>query len=270
MKTTAKEAKETKIYILAKENEVYEPRTMTRKDGKIIHLSSRLISFDLKIEETNLLDFVMESAEETTSPRGVERKWHTREVEQECSCWNTIEEDTFDPECKKCYEGTEIVYQVWDWGFRGQYPKMIMSFETHEEADDFIFERTFEHEFSTDDQRDTSYFDSKEEAFEAIVEHMAEQWEVSEEVATSILRKKEMVRAGRENQKLAWAKVADEASRINKERVSRIAAEYAVLISREEGETYKETAARLSQAIGERIESAVFHAAVKIIRRKAL
>lgn len=264
---SAKKAKETRIFVLQQVNQVYKPNSHVRKDGKVIELSQKLVSYDLKIEETNLSDFVMESAEETTTPRGVGRKWHIREVEQQCSCWNE-DEDTFDPECKKCFHGTEVVYQVWDWGFRGQFPKMIESFDYEDDANDFIYDRTYEFEFLTDDQRDTSYFETKDEAFALIVERMAEQWQVSEEVTRSILRKKEIVAAGREKQKLEWAKKAEEASKINKERIGRIAAEYAALISREENETYKETAARLSQAIGERIETAVFHAAVTLIRKK--
>ncbi len=45
-----------------------------------------------------------------------------------------------------------------------------------------------------------------------------------------------------------------------------IAQEYAKLITKIEGESYKSTCQRLSNAIGDKIEKKVFHMAVKIVR----
>lgn len=119
MNMTVKEAKEKKIFIIDNNGE---------------------------IEETNLHDFVMESAELTTSPRGCEKKLHTR------------------------YNPTTDKHEVWTWGFRGQYPKHIESFTTPEDAEDFIFKMTYVYDFSTDDQRNTDYFDSHEEAKKYMLE----------------------------------------------------------------------------------------------------
>lgn len=267
MNITAKEAKETTVYVLEKYNEKYEQTTYTAKNGRVITLSPRLVNFALRVNETNLFDFVMESAEETTSPRGVERKWHVREKEQQCSCYDE-ENETFDPECEKCYEGTEIVYQVCSWGIGNWSPKVIMTFDTEEEAADFLFDRIYKYDFLNDDQRDTEYFSSEEDALEAIVERMADHWNVSLDVASSIIRKHRRIDEAREQLEADLLAKAAEEKALKQERINRVAPEYAAMIERIEGETYKETAARLSQAIGERIESAVFHKAVQIVRRK--
>jgi len=54
-----------------------------------------------------------------------------------------------------------------------------------------------------------------------------------------------------------------------KERIGELCAIYAQMIEPIKGESYKETATRLSNAIGTRIESEVFHKTVKFIRMNA-
>ena len=122
MKITTKEARETKIFIINEENEV---------------------------EETNLLDFVMESAEKTTSPRGVEMKLHVR---------------------KNKANDEEHNVHVWTWGNHGNNPKPIKEFDTEKEAEDFIFQLTHDYDFMPDDQRDTAYYETREDAELDIIE----------------------------------------------------------------------------------------------------
>ncbi len=263
----AKEAKETKIYFLERFNEVYRTHSYTFPNGKVANLSPSIESYDLRITNDNLYDFIMQSAEETTSPRGVENKLHIREKEQECSCWDE-EKDTYDVKCKKCYKGTELVYQVWDWGFRGQYPKLIDTFDTESEADDFILNKTYQYDFCNDDRRNTIFFDTIEEAKENLIESYAEIWSVDKNVVISILSKMDKVEQLKFDREQEFKKKALEQKHVNNERVNRIALEYATLIQNIETEKYKETCTRLSEAIGERIESSVFHAAVKLIRSK--
>lgn len=105
-----------------------------------------IINHEGEIEETNLYDFVMESAEQTTSPRGCEKKLHKR------------------------YNAVDDKHEVWTWGIRGQFPKLIESFTTPEEAEDYIFKLTYQWDFTTDDQRNTDFYDSYQEAEEAISE----------------------------------------------------------------------------------------------------
>lgn len=205
--------------------------------------------------ETNLYDFVMESAEETTSPRGVCNKLHIREVEQDCSC---IDEDgNFEEDCKKCYRGCELVYQVWDWGFRGQYPTQVETFDTEEEAEDFIYNRTYDYDFSNDCNRNTRYFDTP-------IELVADMFELSEETAQSYynhILKAEAIKAER----LKEYKRGIEA---NMKRVAELANIYAAMVERIEGEGQKDCEQRLSRAIGEKIEGRVFYKAVSILRGK--
>lgn len=243
---TAKQARETKIFFLEQINQ----------------------QGNLRVAETSLYDFVMESAEETTSPRGNERKLHIRETERQCSCWDTKVEDDFDPDCEKCYQGTEIVFKVWDWGPMGQRPRVLETCNTEEEAEDYIFQRVYEYDFMRDDQRDTEYFYSEYEAKQAVIERLCSSWNVSEDVVRSVLSKQERIREVRMQREEEKKAQAAKGKALDQERINRIAAEYATLIQRQEGETYKETAARLSKAIGERIQSAVFHQAVKIVRHK--
>lgn len=98
------------------------------------------VNEDLEVEETTEAEFINQSIDETTSPRGVEPRLHVRENEDD----NTFE--------------------VWTWGPSGNNAKFIKSFEIKEEADEFIFQKTYEYDFMEDDQRDTQYFFNEEEA----------------------------------------------------------------------------------------------------------
>lgn len=205
--------------------------------------------------ETNLYDFVMESAEETTSPRGVCNKLHIREIEQDCSCID--DEGCFCEGCEKCYKGRELVYEVWDWGFRGQYPTQVDTFDTEEEAENFIYQRTYDFDFSDEINRDTRYFYSA-------VELISDVHEISLHTAESYykhLLQAEAIKAEREAQ--YRRNIEAETARINE-----LAKIYAAMIERIDGESQKETEQRLSRAIGERIEKKVFFKAVSILRSK--
>lgn len=254
MNKKAQEARETKIYFLESYNEVYRQRFIGKdSEGKstfltsdsdlskytrVKQLSSQFVSCDYRIAETDLLSFVYDSAEETTSPRGVERKLYILEVEGE----------------------TENVYELRLWGPNGHGTTLIDTFDTEEEAEDEAFNRTYTYDFLTDDQRDTWYSESREDAEQYLVERYADAWNVSEDVVESILSKRDRVEVSRA-QKAEAAKLASEKS------IAEGLAKYTSLIEKIEGEKYKDTAARLSLAIGQRIDSAVFHAAVKQIRK---
>ena len=196
------------------------------------------------VYETNLYDFVMESVELTTSPRGVEPKLHVRS--------NKHSVDNY---------GDEPVYEVWDWGINGQYQRKVDTFKTEEEAEDFVFQRVYQFDFLKDGGRDTQYFEVEEDAEEELIRRYAESECISFDTAKSVLHHKRIVDAGRINQ-------ANERKAKEVERITRIAEEYASMTDKVPGETYKETAKRLSGLIGERIESKVFHKAVAMIRSK--
>jgi hypothetical protein len=125
MKTTAKQAQATKVYFID-----YN---------------------DMTIDSDSLYNFVMESAEETTSPRGVMNKLFLEEKEI----------------------GNTVKYQVRYW--MGSQSKVVEEFDTEEDAEDLIFERTYDFDFMPDDQRNTNYFLLKEEAEQDLAERISEQ-----------------------------------------------------------------------------------------------
>jgi len=252
MNTTAKEARETRVFFI-------QPHYHEEFHSVGNKQFSRPVVHNYTIEETSLYDFVMASAPETTSPNGVQRKLHIRVKEQQCSCWND-KEDTFDPKCKKCYMGTEVVYAVYEWGPYGRGKRLLETWDTEEEAENQIFVYVYEVDFQNDDQRDTTYYDSLAAAEEALADRFAELWHVDHPVAASIQRKSKMV------EKLRAEKLIRQIAEFEN-RVHILALEYADLIE-PQNESYKETTIRLKAAIGGRIESAVFHAACRIIRFK--
>ncbi len=103
-----------------------------------------------EVEQTNLFDHVMGSATEVTSPRGI---------------WNKI----FVEEAEILEDGTEepaIKWAIKDWGrnAHNRIPKTIELFDTQDDAEDECFRLHEAHDFHKDDQRDTRYWHSKEEA----------------------------------------------------------------------------------------------------------
>jgi hypothetical protein len=134
---TLKEAKNTTIFYLQSIGS-YKARTIEGKNGKIINLSLQFVVEDYEIKEGNLYDFIMESMDKTTSPRGVESRLHIKESEDK--------------------------YQVWTWGLAGNNPQLIEEFDTLEEAEESIFQKIYQFDFMADDQRDTQYFIHRKDA----------------------------------------------------------------------------------------------------------
>jgi hypothetical protein len=230
---------------------------MTAQEAK--NQTIYFVNRSYEVKETNLYDFVMESAHETTTPRGVGRKLHIRDKERECACWDG-EKDTFDPLCKKCYKGTEFVYQVWTWGPNGNRQRFIIAFDTEEEAEDYIFNYIKDTDFDFDDQRNTMYHHTEQEALHEAISTYAERADISYEVAEHLFRKREIVKTLRHEKE-------QEAIREHQKFIENQAAIYAKMINPVEGEKYKETANRLSERIGMRISKTIFHTAVKMVRK---
>lgn len=254
MKISAKEARETIIFFI-------EPigfhKELKEQIGMREFTRIKFITEGFTIESDNLYDFVMKSAEETTSPVGVMPKLHIRHEDYSCR-YNKIND----------VNNSEGLYEVWIWGPSGSGQTLLDSFETEEEAEDYIFDRTYEYDFATDDQRDTTFYYTIEEAQSELIQRYVDLWEVSYEVASQILHHQKIADQIRKDREVKAKEKAKQASLDENERINVIAAEYAKMISAEAGESYKQTAARLSAAIGEKIEGRVFHAAVKLIRRK--
>lgn len=210
-----------------------------------------------EVKETNLYDFVMESAEETTSFRGVERVLQITPLEYDCP----------NPECNNSCEGCNglgfvIKYEVSTWVSR-QSQISLEVFDTREEAENYVFERTLKFDFANDCSRRTDYYDTREEAEAEMVKSYAEVYQISLSTAQSIFRHKNC------KEKIKVFKNEEKAFEIERERdrLIKIAKEYAKLL-KPQRETYDQTCSRLSKVIKGKIENRVFHIAVKIIRSR--
>lgn len=229
METTALNARMTTVYFV---NPVghYENCPIGNKQF------FRFIVDSYEIGKSSLYDFVMASAEETTTPNGVGPKLYIRH-------------DIYNDK-----------YEVCRWGINGQWTDVLDTVNDETDAEDALFERVFYSDFANDEQRDITYFLTPEEADVLLIEKYSALWNVYTDVAASILRKQKIVvklhSIRKEKAQAAW-----------EDRVNALAKTYVDLIE-PRNESYKETANRLKIAIGARIESAVFHTAVKMIRFK--
>lgn len=125
-KITAQQARDTKVFVIN--------------------------NYKNEVEETTLYDHVMESAEETTSPRGVMRKVFVEEVDN----------------------GESIAYELRKWEAGGR-ARTIDTYLTEEEANDELYTRTYNYDFMTDDHRDTMYWNTREEADAELKERIKNQ-----------------------------------------------------------------------------------------------
>lgn len=109
-----------------------------------------VINYKGEVEKTNLYDHVMESADKTTSPRGVMTRIF---VERH---------DDFE---------VKEAWAVKSWGTGGRGPAQIIdTFDNEEEARDDWFTRIYNFDFMQDDQRDTNYYSTRKEAEKHIAE----------------------------------------------------------------------------------------------------
>lgn len=219
---TAQGAKETKIFVI--------------ENGKVVG--------------PNLFDFVMISTKETTSPVGVMPKLHLRHEDYGCryNLLNRVRND-------------QGLFEIWYWGVNGNHPSFVTEFETEEEGFDFIFQQTYEFDFLTDDQRNTMYYETYEEAYEEYIVVLACNKNTSIEVIKRCLSFCEYCEQAQAARNLKAKAEYDE-------RIDKLSDIYAALIE-PIPEGYKQTCGRLQLAMGgERIETSVFHAAVKKIRNR--
>jgi hypothetical protein len=184
-----------------------------------------------EIEKTDLHRFIMESADETTTPRGVGLRLHTR-------------------------ENDNGGYDLWTWGVNGNCPRYLETFETEKEAKDEILLITY-NMFLDDDQRDIMYYDTIEEAEKGKIERYMGVYSIDENVAKHIIRKEKLLNELYE--KRAKKRAEEEQKTVNY---------YASLIQAKANESYKDTCNRLSKEIRGGFNSRIFHNAVKIIRER--
>ena len=123
-----------------------------------------------QVEATNLYDHVMASATQVTSPRGVWNQIFVEEVEVVPG----INSDDYSDEITE--ENIVTKWALKDWGrnSHNRTAKVVRTFDTEEEADDECFRLHELYDFAKDDQRDTQYWHSKEEAEKELTERNAD------------------------------------------------------------------------------------------------
>lgn len=123
-----------------------------------------------EIEQVGYADLVWQFVEITTSPRGVEPKLHIREAD-----WYKVGEELFadieranDAAAEIHLESGVFVaienvtrYEGWTWGHQGNFPRLLLSFDTEEEAQDWLF-KCAEIDFQND-WRAPMIFNTREE-----------------------------------------------------------------------------------------------------------
>lgn len=268
-----------------------------------------VINHDNEVEKTNLYDHVMESREETTTPKGVAPKYFVEKVEifkdiddlvQDFETSNSREDftsevqfnlaaindyiDNFLYEIKEKHDdiaeytptrekftlyGDESIsiefYTISNWGVGGNSYSCGKHFSqynhyTEEEAENYLFNLIMDDDFYNDCNRSTIYFDTRLEA----TEHL---YEVDEDTAKSIIHHEDKLKELTAKKKEREKQEREQKRKAAIERTNKLAPEYAKLIE-PKNEPFKETARRLSAAIGSKIETKVFFAAVKLVRKQ--
>jgi len=118
-----------------------------------------------EIEETTLYDHVMESADRTTSPRGLMPVIFVEET-------TIINDDAGDDNEDAWF--FEPVWAVKSWKHMNQFsqPTVIADFATKEEAEDAHYTYIYNDDFQKDDQRDTFFFTTREEAEKMLADRL--------------------------------------------------------------------------------------------------
>jgi len=139
-----------------------------------------IINSNQEIEETNLFDHVAESAEETTSPRGIMTKlfieglngilYKSRAFDNEII--TEREYDKLDEEFQEEYQPigeAVIAWELREWMPNGK-SILLETYDSEEDVDNEWFDRTYKFDFLLDDQRDTMYWYTIEEAEAGLAE----------------------------------------------------------------------------------------------------
>jgi len=294
---TVKEAMETTIFYVElkgwyKTNEV--------KIGERVFPRREFVVEGFEVESSSLYDFVMESVDETTTPKGVAPRVFVEKEEvhfwkedalskygEGCDKEDYDSEDDWEQDVLKCYveslgvNATILDFQYFEssqdylleqyvissWGCTGnKYASGKHYFDnvflTEEEANDELFRRVYEYDFLEDCNRNTQYYNSYKEAHEAGIEMLCNEWRLDEEVVESVLRRQSIA-----DQLLhKRSQTEEKAHQIQYEVDMSSMDEYLKLLTYIPNEKYKDTCARLSKLIGRKINTKVFHGAVKKFR----
>jgi hypothetical protein len=130
------------------------------------------------VYQVNLYDFIMESAEETTTPHGVDKIDYVRELlgdvykHENGNLINEYEYNLLEDEDKDNYSffgEAPIKWELRKWIGHGSKSILSMDYDNEEDAQQALFEANI-YDFEKDDQRDTSYYLTEGEAKQAYIE----------------------------------------------------------------------------------------------------
>jgi len=117
----------------------------------------KLDSENMFIVEKTLEDVVLENAEETTSPRGVEPKYHV------------VKTFTTDEDNVVC-----DLFELRHWGYRGNGYTTCLQFDNEEDANQALLEVIYKFDFVPSDEYH-KWFESEEEAIHDFVDYMKDE-----------------------------------------------------------------------------------------------
>lgn len=123
---------------------------------------------DGHVESDTLFNFVTESAEEVTSPRGI---W-TKLFVEEMLAMVDLPESHPDYAEGENEQGEAVKYGLFEWT-GGHKKTLIQTYDTKEAAEDEWYTRIYNYDFMSDDQRDTMYYSSTEEAEKELSERVS-------------------------------------------------------------------------------------------------
>jgi len=215
-------------------------------------------------------EFLSQFIEETTSPKGVLPKNFIEEIEQEefgkvfDICIHNeeeLEETTVflwdiatNMSLADVIKEYGSIFTISTWGYGGNnYKRGERFFATEEGAENEYYEYI---EIKWQENYCQTYFETEEEMIAEKERLEAEEMGVDIEVFRSIQSKQNKI-----------DEIKLRRYQLQRELIEKEAETYAQFINKIEGEKYKDTCKRLSKALNKRISGAVFHRAVKLIRK---
>lgn len=164
-----------------------------------------VLNYKLEIEKTTYADHVLVSLDECTHPIGIMPTLDVKEIQSDgyvnkSDSYKILKEEDFDELSDEEQEGyffseeAITTYAVVSYRSNVRGFQVVQEFDTEEEANNDWFARIEKYDFARDDQRNTSFFYSEEEAINDRAEYYACDNNVSVDVAKSILRKMDILR----------------------------------------------------------------------------
>lgn len=127
-----------------------------------------------QIEAVDYTNLVWQFVDETTTPQGVAPRLHIRE-----ETWYRVDGQLFEKQSEATDAADDVEadtgirpeideitrFEVWTWGYQGNFPKQIRVFDTRNEAEEYLFECA-----------ETDFFNNPDAPMVFDTQDAAEQW----------------------------------------------------------------------------------------------